>query len=223
MRRMLRSIRRSSAAFLFLSVLASSVPASALTITFDNFVGPAGTSAQLASSVGIAGYLIDAPSGELFIDQAGYLNRPDNGSANLVARRFGAGVVDLRITTQSVPFDLIQMDLAELFNPGVNDPLLTAQQILVTGVISGGGIVQQQILLDNISDGPGGVADFETFAFDGSWTNLTQVVLRGTSPTALPVHLKVDNIELEATVIPEPSTAFLLGLGLVGLAIRQQD
>lgn len=199
-------------------VLGLSGSASALTIDFDNYVLPAGSSIQIPYSLGIGGYVIDAPGGELFIDAAGYANRPDNGSPNLVARRLGNQSVDLRIQTQSGPFDLLQLDLAELFNPGTGDPLLTALTIQVTGWVFGGGVVQQQIVLDNFSDGPGGGADFETFSFDSSWSNLTQVVLHGTSPSYSYVHIKADNIELQPTVVPEPSTALLLGLGLAGIA-----
>ncbi|MEZ4290310.1 MAG: PEP-CTERM sorting domain-containing protein [Myxococcota bacterium] len=159
----------------------------------------------------------------LFIDAAGYPDRPDNGTPTLVARRQGLDSVDLRLASLTGNFDLLQVDLAELFNPGAGNPLFTALSIDVTGLLDGGGSVQRQITLDGISDGPGGVADFETFVFDASWTNLTQVVFHGVRPGSTLPHIKIDNIEVQAAVVPEPSTAMLVLLGLMGLGASRRD
>lgn len=194
-------------------LLSGSGPASALTMTFENFAVPPSASVPIANPFSSAGYLLEAPGGDLFVDGPAVPSRSSNGSNSLVARRTGSGFVDLRIQTQGGSFDLVQLDLAEILIPGVGDPALTALSIEVFGALLGGGIVQRQIVLDNISDGQGGAADFQTFIFDNTWTNLSTVLLRGTSTGPGSVYMKIDNVELETTTVPEPSTALLLGLG----------
>ncbi|MCA9501631.1 MAG: PEP-CTERM sorting domain-containing protein [Spirochaetaceae bacterium] len=204
-------------------VLLGAGAAQAVSLTFDHYALPPASSIQIGNGLALDGYLLDAPAGELFIDAAGYPDRPDNGTPTLVARRQGLDSVDLRLASLTGNFDLLQVDLAELFNPGAGNPLFTALSIDVTGLLDGGGSVQRQITLDGISDGPGGVADFETFVFDASWTNLTQVVFHGVRPGSTLPHIKIDNIEVQAAVVPEPSTAMLVLLGLMGLGASRRD
>ena len=113
-------------------------------------------------------------------------------------------------------FTLTSIDIGEWSFGGGE---LWARHVVVTGNLSGGGTVSRTLDLDGIFDGPGGAADFQTFAFNASWTNLSSVALEGTGAFA-GNYFGIDNVVVNA--VPEPGTLTLLGLGSAYLVRRRQ-
>lgn len=131
----------------------------------------------------------DFQSGSLLFDishdQSNFLNGsvPDfsyNGSTYL----FVSGAYDpsvpgwvyptVTIThVTGVPFDLNSIDLAETL---LGSEVYTVR---LTGNLAAGGSVTRDIILDGLTDGFGGVPDFETFSdFNTSWDGLISVTLQ---------------------------------------------
>ena len=96
-----------------------------------------------------------------------------------------------------------------------------ASVLRVTGNLFGGGTVVANLALDGLKDGPGGIADFQTFLLPG-FTNLVSVVFEGRLATGAPGAIALDNIAVNQDVVPEPASMLLLGSGLAALAARRR-
>ncbi|NKB59269.1 MAG: PEP-CTERM sorting domain-containing protein [Alphaproteobacteria bacterium] len=147
-----------------------------------------------------------------------------NGTRSLVAGGIGIGPASgnpISMTSDGgFTFRLLSLDIAEFVNIDNDD---NADQILLTGFVTGGGTVGETLFLDNINDGDGGVADFQAGALSGFWASsiLTQLDISGlrTGDGAADRGFSLDNIVVDADGIevPEPATLALLGAGLFGL------
>ena len=111
-------------------------------------------------------------------------------------------------------FSLQSIDLAEVFESSDSAYEFNATQVIVTGQTTGNTTVQRTLSLDMLRDGQGGVDDFQTFSFDGSWGSLTSVQFATLEPNA---YLSFDNIVTGAAVVPVPAAVWLFGSALAGL------
>ncbi len=103
-------------------------------------------------------------------------------------------------------FNFNSFDLAEVFI-GQGSLSLT-----VTGFFSGGGSVSQVFVTDGINDGGGSLTDFETFALNSSFSNLTSVTFSG-------VNYGLDNLVVNESVsVPETTNIAFLVLGTLSTA-----
>lgn len=86
-------------------------------------------------------------------------------------------------------FDLLELSLTEyvLF--------ADATQVKFTGRFPSGATVTKTVLLDGILDGAGGVDDFQTVTFDGSWAGLESVEMLGSGGQA-PFVFALDDIRV---------------------------
>lgn len=110
--------------------------------------------------------------------------------------------------SDTTEFDLISIDIARL-SPSVNDPStpVTFTDMTFTGVLAGGGIVTNKFTF-SVNDN-----EFEELTFSG-FSSVTSVSWGQNSP----FH-QFDNVVVQVTAVPEPtSLAFLaVGLGVVGV------
>jgi hypothetical protein len=98
-------------------------------------------------------------------------------------------------------FTLVSVDLAEY-----SSVFRRPEEITIVGQKSDGTTVSQTFITDGVNDGGGVLVDFETFHLSGDFNDLVAV------------RIPRDIYALDNVVIPEPSTAALLALGLVGIA-----
>lgn len=98
-----------------------------------------------------------------------------------------------------LPFNLLSFDYAEFLT------ISPAGTITFTGNFVGGGSISKDVTSD-------GVFGFESATFAG-FNNLSSVVWYGTGTNG--VTFQLDNISV--TAVPEPSSAALLGLGLISM------
>ena len=134
-----------------------------------------------------------------------------NGS-NYFMTYYAAGFSVKSVT--GAAFNLTSFDAAEVFTNFAGAPTLQ-----VTGYKVGGGTVIQSFTLDGINDGLNGLADFQTFSL-ANFGNLSLVTF---AAAASRPNFALDNVNV--SLVPEPGTVALFGLGLVGIAAvkrRQQ-
>ena len=200
-----------AAAFAF--ILCASGRGNALTIDFEG-LAPAGGSASPPSTVGdfdlttigfgISGSVLS----QTVSDPSDVL--PDHNSDWL---RYNVTAA-LRITHSSgETFSIESFRATEWHISHFNNGGGGGLTFDVEGTLSGGGTINTQFTTDNDFD------SFQTFTFDSSWTNLTQVEF--IQPDG---RLAYDDITVHAATaaVPEPSTLLLLGTGLAGLAGYRQ-
>jgi len=116
------------------------------------------------------------------------------------------------------PFSLLDFRGGETF---VGFSTWWAIDIQVIGVKFDGGVLETSFRLDGINDGPGGVADFQTFSMPTGFSDLASVQFVG-SGGILFDGFSIDDINV--MLIPEPTTYAMLlaGLGLLGWHARRR-
>lgn len=148
------------------------------------------------------------------IDSAGPFVRNASTSYLTAEAAGGLGKAVTMTQTGGGTFSLNSVDVAELWLPG--DALNDFLEVLVTGNVSGGGVLNLTVLLDGIRDGAGGVDDFQAVNFSG-WDNLTSVTFTGRNAAGAFGDYSIDSIVVNERVVPEPGILALLGIALGGL------
>lgn len=159
-----------------------------------------------------------------------------NGSNYLTGTQSASGG-DLIITMTNAlgaAFDLLSVDLAEVFKIGDFAEDTNAAGVEIVGNFVGGGTVTQSVLLDGVVDGPGGSLDFQTFLVSSAFTNLSSVIFTGYGGTGwltngrffTGTRFALDNLQVQASApsdptssVPAPAGLGLIGLGLAGLGL----
>lgn len=114
-------------------------------------------------------------------------------------------------------FNLVSFDGAESFSSSIGR-IYWAAAIRVTGVLADDSVLVADFALDQISDGPGGVADFQSFT-----TGLTGAFkeLRFSGVLGNGLDFTIDNLVATEASVPEPGSLVLVGLALFGLIARR--
>jgi hypothetical protein len=180
--------------------LVSCSVADAATITFDNLSGP---NEGPFTSYQEAGFSVTAAGG--FPEQGTVFGNPAP-SVIIGAPVFAPvpGTVTVRLTAGG-PFTFTSMDLAS--NNGVNS------SFSAVGILDGSPVFTFAGLVPSISG----------FSFVTE-TNPVQEVIDTLNITVIPgIGVTSDNLDnIDATVVPEPSTVILVGLGLGASLLRRR-
>jgi hypothetical protein len=199
-------------ALAFAATFVAASPANASVIDFQSIA--TGTCVSVGNSFTTQGFTFSTGASNFFSCDGTRNDLPSNGTITVGSEsptvttmtQFGGGA-----------FSMQSIDLGELFTSQTGP-----HQVQIAGNVSGGGTVSATFDLDNINDGVGGVADFQTFLLPSSFDNLQSVVLTGTLPTDDP-RFMFDNIVVDAgelAPVPEPTTVLLLGSTLTGVLLR---
>jgi hypothetical protein len=191
--------------------------ASAATITFNEVSG-AGN--PIITSLMSGGFMF--ASEHFHTIAAGQGAFSDNGTT-FIADDIGGPEDNIVMTAiGGVPFTLNSFDVAELFVRNQPErPNATAVEVI--GALMGGGTVTQTFSFDLVTDGPGGVADFQTFFLASTFTNLVSVTFRGLFGLGGGA-IGLDNIVVNERAIPLPAAGWLMlaGLGAAGVLGRRK-
>lgn len=129
----------------------------------------------------------------------------DSGSTHMEFKRDYAFPNDLVSFSQTngTSFGIIAVDLAE---PEPNWHV--ASTVIFAGLKTDGSMVTNTFTTDGFNDGKGGLADFQTFTFDSSFSSgLTSVQI-------VTPFWAMDNL----VIVPEPGSTSLLVVGILGFA-----
>ena len=127
---------------------------------------------------------------------------PDNGSDYVVTSRISI------YQENGGPFSLLSADFGERMLNYDDTPVKMIARYV------DGSSKSEFFNFDHLSG-------FETFAFDTSWQNLSEVVFLSYPATG---YMTLDNIRVSSSAVsvPEPSAAILLALGLIVVVMRKR-
>jgi hypothetical protein len=182
--------------------------AQAAIIDFEDNVVPVGF--NTVGDVISGGFLFDSPVDHAHLHISGDANVLTENGTNYYAADDFVGINPITMSlVGGGTFSLNSLDYAEFLQDN-----RVATSLTITGNLFGGGTVQQIVALDFIRDGLGGVNDFQTTVFDGSWANLVSVEFKGSGSTNGDDYFALDNIVVNQTApVPEPTSMALLGIG----------
>jgi hypothetical protein len=169
---------------------ASSASATTVRLEFDPPSLPGGS--RIISDWSEKGFLVTL-AGTWGHSADGQSLSPNNGSAFLQSLAGGSPLSLVQSNGQ--PFTAVRVDLAEY-----STVFPTPRDIVFVGHRGGVPVATQTFTLDGIIDGSGPGADFQTFAFNSSFTNLDRL-------SATPDGYSIDNLELEVADTPPPVCA----------------
>jgi len=200
-------MRRLSLATLLSLLFCITASANAVTIDFEELdITTSGSfGVDLLSSMG---YDFANPGNRVDIRADDQPNVPNSGSQTLVADSQVSLVLMSR--TDGTPFSLVELLIAEGRNTTTGYFRFSATSVSIVGTLAEGGTVQTTFNLDLFAqESPD---DFELLTLSGfnDVLSVTFTGLGGSSGSSF----TLDDI----LAIPEPSTASLLALGLVGIA-----
>ena len=105
-------------------------------------------------------------------------------------------------------FDALSIDLAEY-----SDVFRFPTTIQFFGTQVDGTLVSTVFLTDGLFDGPGGIADFQTFSFPTSFKNLQSINTKTINIDAGDRAFSMDNLRVNP--VPEPTAVTLLGFSIL--------
>lgn len=187
----------------------------AVIIDFNAFGFTILDSSQSVTEDGFRFAQVEQPSPNTSLGQLSGANNcvptcADNGT--VAAREFNArqGGFFVISPVAGGSFSLLGFDAGESFS---GTPANWADAINVIGNLAGGGQVTALFPLDQINDGTGGLADFQSFLLPPTFANLLSAEFHGTGLRGQ--EFAVDNINVVAiSAVPEPGTLALLSVGL---------
>lgn len=132
---------------------------------------------------------------------------PANGTPHAEFKRDYANPDDFVVfsPTNGASFGVVSVDLAEPY-PNLH----TSSTVVFAGLKTDGSMVTNTFATDGFNDGKGGLADFQTFTFDSSFSSGLTSVQIVSHPWAM------DNL----VIVPEPGPAALMLGGLAALVWR---
>lgn len=173
-----------------------------------------------AQAVTTQGFTFTPPASNSISSCAGLLSYLGSNGTTSILIDIDTSLDSTLMMEQSggLPFTLVSFDVSELWVDQANRTEATS--IFVEGLLQGGGTVDTTFDLDLVIDGPGGVADFESFVLPATFVDLASVSFEGQGPSNSTRYL-IDDIE--AVPVPEPSTGLLGGAALVALGARRRQ
>lgn len=180
----------------------ASLNAGAVVVDFEGIASPARVTYYNNSGFSQNGFDFVLSHGHVIsadYNPRGYNNHNVNNGTDWLMHDSG-GNLDVTSAT-STPFSIQSLDFQSF---GWSSGYTT-----VTGFLVGGGSVSTQIFFTPLWD---------TFSFDGSWTNLSRLQFRG---AGFYQHA-YDNFVLNETAVPAPGALGLLGFGVLSLLLRRR-
>ena len=126
-------------------------------------------------------------------------------------------------------FSLLSLDASEFYpNSGGDRP--NAEILRIVGTFLDGTSATYELFLDGLTDGTGGVVDFQHFSLPSVFTNVVSIVFTGWRFEGRDGGVAIDNLEVinglvggnEPANVPEPATLALFGLGLIGMGAARR-
>jgi hypothetical protein len=186
----------------------------AVVISFDN-VGLTGN--PVLTSLVVGEYSFTSDRFHTVADPTGaVVPLVDNGSIYVAQEGGGLGQPITLRRVDGQPFALLRLDAAEGFTDELTAASLgyaSAEAIRALAMLPDGGSTAGSLVLDGLRDGPGGIADFQSFDLPPAFCNVTSVTFSGSPVGGIDGAIALDNLVV-AAVVPEPT-----GMSLAVVAV----